>query len=119
MGGLRTFHDKEPAATSKIAKFVTDQISNSIRTLSMMAHIRYATQGEVSLENVHPFQRELWGINWCFAHNGEVPKYNNKGNEEERDNNNNNTVGGSSDDQLQQHNNNRPSYVEYPMLGRC
>jgi len=91
--GLRTFHDKEPAATSKIAKFVTDQISNSLRTRSMMAHIRYATQGEVSLENVHPFQRELWGINWCFAHNGEVPKYNNTGKEE--------------------------SYVEYPMLGRC
>eukprot|EP00521_Asterionellopsis_glacialis_P009267 CAMPEP_0195287170 /NCGR_PEP_ID=MMETSP0707-20130614/4344_1 /TAXON_ID=33640 /ORGANISM="Asterionellopsis glacialis, Strain CCMP134" /LENGTH=465 /DNA_ID=CAMNT_0040346899 /DNA_START=183 /DNA_END=1580 /DNA_ORIENTATION=+ len=41
----------------------------------MMAHIRYATQGAVNLENVHPFQREMWGIQWCFAHNGEVPKY--------------------------------------------
>lgn len=41
----------------------------------MMAHIRYATIGAVSLENVHPFSRELWGIQWCFCHNGEVPKF--------------------------------------------
>lgn len=41
----------------------------------MMAHIRYATQGIVSLENVHPFQREMWGIQWTFCHNGEVTKY--------------------------------------------
>ena len=36
---------------------------------------RYATRGCVNLENVHPFSRELWGIQWCFAHNGEVPKF--------------------------------------------
>ena len=29
----------------------------------------------MSLENVHPFQREMWGIQWTFAHNGEVPKF--------------------------------------------
>lgn len=27
------------------------------------------------LENVHPFQRELWGIQFAFAHNGDVPSY--------------------------------------------
>jgi predicted glutamine amidotransferase/SAM-dependent methyltransferase len=70
--GLRTFLDSQPAAHSKIAAFVENY---PIQTLNMMAHIRYATQGEVSLENVHPFQREMWGIQWCFAHNGEVPKY--------------------------------------------
>jgi predicted glutamine amidotransferase len=43
----------------------------------MMAHIRYATQGPVSLENVHPFTRELWGIQWTFAHNGDCPKFSN------------------------------------------
>jgi predicted glutamine amidotransferase len=43
----------------------------------MMAHIRYATQGSVCLENVHPFSRELWGIQWTFAHNGECPKFTN------------------------------------------
>jgi predicted glutamine amidotransferase len=41
----------------------------------MMAHVRYATSGGVCLENVHPFTRELWGIVWSFAHNGQVPKF--------------------------------------------
>ena len=41
----------------------------------MIAHVRYATTGAVSLENVHPFSRELWGIHWTFAHNGQVPKF--------------------------------------------
>jgi len=70
--GLRTFLDPLPAAQSKVAEFVQ---SYPMKTLNMMAHVRYATQGTVSLENVHPFQREMWGINWSFAHNGECPKY--------------------------------------------
>lgn len=41
----------------------------------MLSHIRYATQGEVELANVHPFAREMWGINWSFCHNGEVPLF--------------------------------------------
>jgi predicted glutamine amidotransferase len=73
--GLRTFHDSLPAAKSSIADFVSKY---PIQTLNMMAHIRYATQGTVSLENVHPFQREMWGIQWSFAHNGEVPKFTGK-----------------------------------------
>eukprot|EP00526_Cylindrotheca_closterium_P009842 CAMPEP_0113653844 /NCGR_PEP_ID=MMETSP0017_2-20120614/28817_1 /TAXON_ID=2856 /ORGANISM="Cylindrotheca closterium" /LENGTH=417 /DNA_ID=CAMNT_0000566907 /DNA_START=174 /DNA_END=1424 /DNA_ORIENTATION=+ /assembly_acc=CAM_ASM_000147 len=73
--GLRTFHDPLPAAKSRIADFVSQY---PIQTLNMMAHIRYATQGTVSLENVHPFQREMWGIQWSFAHNGEVPKFTGK-----------------------------------------
>jgi predicted glutamine amidotransferase len=46
----------------------------------MMAHIRYATQGEVTLENVHPFVRVWKGIQMCFAHNGECPQYGCSGN---------------------------------------
>ena len=54
--GLRVFHDPEPASESPIAELVSN---HPLRTLNMMAHIRYATQGEVCLENVHPFQREM------------------------------------------------------------
>jgi len=54
--GVRTFIDPLPAAHSPIAKFMTDY---PIKTLNMMAHIRYATTGTVALENVHPFQREM------------------------------------------------------------
>ena len=50
----------------------------------MMAHVRYATQGCVALENVHPFSRELWGIHWSFCHNGEVPTFCNNAAQEEQ-----------------------------------
>lgn len=70
--GLRTFLDTLPASESPIAQLVAQY---PIKTYNMMAHIRYATQGDVALENVHPFQREMWGIQWCFAHNGDVPRF--------------------------------------------
>ena len=54
--GLRTFLDPLPAAESEVAGFVERY---PMKTLNMMAHVRYATQGTVSLENVHPFQREM------------------------------------------------------------
>ena len=38
----------------------------------MLAHIRYATSGQVELSNLHPFSREMWGIQWCFCHNGQI-----------------------------------------------
>jgi glutamine amidotransferase len=31
--------------------------------------------GAVTLENCHPFVRELWGRNWVFAHNGDLKGY--------------------------------------------
>ena len=43
-----------------------------------MAHIWYATQGKAFVENVHHFQCELWGIKFCFSHNGEVLKFSGK-----------------------------------------
>ena len=39
----------------------------------VIAHIRHATQGEVSLRNTQPFQRELGGRTHLFAHNGNLP----------------------------------------------
>jgi len=71
--GLRTFTDTLPAAESPLAEMVSKY---PIKTLNMMGHIRYATQGHKGdLANVHPFQRELWGIQFCFCHNGDVSKF--------------------------------------------
>lgn len=53
--GLRQFHDTEAASTSPLAAFLGQQ---EITTNNMMAHIRYATSGEVDMANVHPFSRE-------------------------------------------------------------
>ena len=70
--GLRVFKDVEACFKSPVARFVQ---AYPTRSQNVIGHIRCATQGRVVLENVHPFSRELWGIPWCFAHNGDVPVF--------------------------------------------
>jgi glutamine amidotransferase len=70
--GLRTFLDPSPASASPVADFVRHY---PIKSCNVIAHIRRATQGSVALENCHPFQRELWGTHWVFAHNGNLTQF--------------------------------------------
>jgi len=70
--GVRLFLDPLPSAQSRIAELVRNY---PIRSLNVIAHIRKATQGVVTLENTHPFMRELWGRYWVFAHNGNLPQF--------------------------------------------
>src|SRR6185436_14654768 len=70
--GCRVFHDAHPSTTSPIAELVRRY---PIKSMHVIAHIRKATQGAVSLENCHPFQRELWGRYWVFAHNGNLANF--------------------------------------------
>ncbi|HEY5993648.1 MAG TPA: class II glutamine amidotransferase [Gallionellaceae bacterium] len=70
--GVRLFLDPQPSAQSPVAELVRGY---PIRSCNVIAHIRKATQGVVSLENTHPFQRELWGRYWVFAHNGNLPQF--------------------------------------------
>jgi glutamine amidotransferase len=70
--GLRHFIDAAPATVSPVAAMVREY---PIRSRHVIAHIRKATQGEVRLENTHPFVRELWGRYWCFAHNGNLTDF--------------------------------------------
>jgi predicted glutamine amidotransferase len=67
--GCRVFLDAHPSTTSPIAELVRRY---PIKSMHVIAHIRKATQGVVALENCHPFQRELWGRYWVFAHNGNL-----------------------------------------------
>jgi glutamine amidotransferase len=68
--GCRIFLDDHPSVTSPIAALVKHY---PIKSMNVIAHIRKATIGAVGLENCHPFQRELWGRYWVFAHNGDLP----------------------------------------------
>lgn len=70
--GVRLFLDPRPSAHSPVAELVRNY---PIHSLNVVAHIRKATQGQVSLENTHPFVRELWGQYWVFAHNGNLPQF--------------------------------------------
>jgi glutamine amidotransferase len=67
--GCRVFLDSHPAQVSPVAELVRRY---PIKSTNVIAHIRKATQGSVALENCHPFQRELWGRYWVFAHNGNL-----------------------------------------------
>lgn len=67
--GCRSFHDPAPSSRSEIARFVR---SYSIKSRSVICHIRRANRGRIALENTHPFIRELWGRLWVFAHNGQL-----------------------------------------------
>lgn len=70
--GVRLFLDVAASCKSPIAELVR---SYPIKSRNVVAHIRKATQGTVSLENTHPFQRELWGEYWVFAHNGNLKEF--------------------------------------------
>jgi predicted glutamine amidotransferase len=70
--GCRSFKDPNPSYNSPVAKLVKEY---PIKSKSVISHIRQANRGGVSLENTHPFIRELWGKNWTYAHNGQLTGY--------------------------------------------
>lgn len=67
--GVRIYQDDRPSASSPVADLIKGY---QIKSKNVIAHIRKATQGQVSLANTHPFMRELWGEYWLFAHNGHL-----------------------------------------------
>jgi glutamine amidotransferase len=64
--------DHQEASKSPVAELIRRY---PIKSQNVIAHIRKATQGAVSLENCHPFVRELWGRYWVFAHNGNLENF--------------------------------------------
>ena len=70
--GLRQFIDPVSARDSPVAQMIKRY---PIKSEQVIAHIRKATVGPVTLANCHPFVRELWGRYWVFAHNGDLKGY--------------------------------------------
>ena len=67
--GVREFKDVDASASSEIAEFVKHY---PIKSHVVVSHIRQANSGRIALENTHPFSRELWGLPWVYAHNGQL-----------------------------------------------
>ncbi|WXL27841.1 class II glutamine amidotransferase [Ectopseudomonas mendocina] len=67
--GLRLFQDPRASSESEVAQLVQRY---PIKSEVVIGHIRQANVGRVCLANTHPFVREMWGRNWCFAHNGQL-----------------------------------------------
>ena len=70
--GVRLYLDDKPSADSPVAALIRRY---PIKSRNVISHIRKATVGAVTLENCHPFVRELWGRYWVFAHNGDLHGY--------------------------------------------
>jgi predicted glutamine amidotransferase len=70
--GLRLFQDPQASSESEVAQLVQRY---PIKSETVIGHIRQANVGHVTLANTHPFVRELWGRNWCFAHNGQLADF--------------------------------------------
>lgn len=68
-GGYREFRDPYPSVDSPIARLISDY---PIKSRVVISHIRQANVGDVRLANTHPFTREMWGRQWCYAHNGQL-----------------------------------------------
>lgn len=47
------------------------RVSGVVASETVLAHVRKATHGEISVLNSHPFQHGRW----VFAHNGEIPSF--------------------------------------------
>ena len=67
--GVQIYREDAPAAFSAIAAGVGQL---ELKAHCSIAHIRKATQGQVSLANCHPFHRRWQGQEWVFAHNGDL-----------------------------------------------
>jgi predicted glutamine amidotransferase len=70
--GLRLFQEPRASSESEVAQMVQRY---PIKSEVVIGHVRQANVGRVCLANTHPFVRELWGRNWCFAHNGQLADF--------------------------------------------
>ncbi|MCI0503481.1 class II glutamine amidotransferase [Candidatus Micrarchaeota archaeon] len=66
---------KEPinAGASELSNFLKDY--RHMYSKILLAHVRHATVGSHTRMNTHPFQRELCGRDYVFAHNGHLKDY--------------------------------------------
>ncbi|MCG6868514.1 MAG: class II glutamine amidotransferase [Gammaproteobacteria bacterium] len=66
---VQVIREAKPAARSAALRFIR---THAYRSKLVIAHLRYATEGEPRLHNTQPFFRELGGTMHAFAHNGDL-----------------------------------------------
>lgn len=59
------------SARTAVADSLFQRVSGIVSSQTVVAHLRRATTGHISMVNCHPFQ---YG-NWIFAHNGQIPNF--------------------------------------------
>lgn len=73
--GVAYYIDGAPHVTKSPSHALSDslfhRVSGVVSSETVLAHVRKATQGPMTVLNCHPFQ---YG-RWVFAHNGDVPRF--------------------------------------------
>ncbi|MGE0791144.1 MAG: class II glutamine amidotransferase [Sandaracinaceae bacterium] len=73
--GVAYYVDGAPHVTRSPGHALSDalfhRVSGVVASETVLAHVRKATQGPLTVLNCHPFQ---YG-RWVFAHNGDVPRF--------------------------------------------
>lgn len=73
--GVAYYIDGTPHVTRSASTAVSDRVfqrvSGVVASETVLAHVRKATQGNNNVLNCHPFQHGRW----VFAHNGDVPRF--------------------------------------------
>ena len=73
--GVAYYIDGAPHVTKSVSTAMDDhlfkRVSGIVSSETVVAHVRKATQGNLSVLNAHPFQ---YG-RWVFAHNGDIPEF--------------------------------------------
>jgi len=59
------------SANTAVSDRVFQRVSGVVASDTVLAHVRKATQGSLSVLNCHPFQHGRW----VFAHNGDIPAF--------------------------------------------
>jgi glutamine amidotransferase len=76
--GVAYYIDGAPHITRSPATAVSDQlfhrVSGVVSSETVLAHVRKATKGDITVLNCHPFQ---YG-RWVFAHNGDIENFTEK-----------------------------------------
>ncbi|MCX8048706.1 MAG: class II glutamine amidotransferase [Methylohalobius sp.] len=67
-GACQVFKEPIKAPQSKLATFLRDY--ESFMSKTFIGHVRYATRGNHTLQNTHPFVRTFRSREIAFAHNG-------------------------------------------------
>lgn len=75
VNGGEVLVEKEPIQASK-SRYLKERLSVPIEAEAILAHIRYATIGNVEYKNCHPFRKkDNQGRIWTLVHNGTIFEY--------------------------------------------
>ncbi|MHA2357805.1 MAG: class II glutamine amidotransferase [Candidatus Heimdallarchaeaceae archaeon] len=67
---------KQSLDMEKILRISTRTLTpHRFKGKTFISHIRFATHGQITYENTHPFDRELFEDRWVFAHHGHLRLY--------------------------------------------